>query len=151
MNIFFLPARVAAAAFLAAALLAVAPPVLARNGNCFFQAQGLNLSFGALDPSNAINVTASTQAGTANADKAGDCKSLTMTISGDNGLNFNGTRRLRNGSDYIAYTLALPITLPAPGNNLYSTFSFTGTILGSAYRNASAGSYSDTVILTVSP
>lgn len=131
-----------------AALLACVQPVFAAS--CSFKAHGLSLSFGVLDPSNASNITRATIAATAGADQVGHCNNVAMTISGDNGLNYNGSRRLSNGASYISYTLNLPINLAAPGNS-YTTFSFTGTILGTAYLNAPAGNYSDTVIITVSP
>jgi len=54
--------------------------------------------------------------------------------------------------DLIPYSLAgLPQTLLRPGNNNYVPFTFSGSILGSAYTNASAGSYSDQVIISVTP
>ena len=83
----------------------------------------------------------------------GDCApGQRMTISGDNGLNYNGTRNLKNGNgDLIPYNLGLPLNMPGPGNGQYVPFPFNGTILGRAYANASAGSYSDQVIISVTP
>jgi spore coat protein U-like protein len=76
-----------------------------------------------------------------------------MTIAGDNGLNFNGTRNLKSAAgDLIPYSLAgLPQSRSGPGNDNYVPFTFNGSILWSAYANASAGSYSDTVIISVTP
>lgn len=140
---------------LATALVALAAPVSARDMTCVFQARGLSMSFGALDPSSGSNATAVMSASTLNADKAGDCvKQVMMTIEGDAGQSFSGSRRLRNasGTDFIPYTLVgVPISSAGPGNNQYSSFKFSGLILWNAYANASAGSYSDTVMISVTP
>ena len=76
-----------------------------------------------------------------------------MIISGDNGLNFNGSRNLRSAAgDLIAYDLVgLPQTSRGPGNGNYATFTFNGSILWSAYASAPSGSYSDTVIISITP
>ncbi|MGH8832117.1 MAG: spore coat protein U domain-containing protein [Polaromonas sp.] len=136
----------------AAALLGVALPAYASGNNCQFQARGLSMSFGALNPASGSDVTVAVSASTPDANRAGDCN-RTMTISGDNGLNFSGSRRLKNtaGTDFIAYSLVgLPVSLSA-GNGSYALFTFSGTIPWSAYANASAGSYSDTVLISVTP
>ena len=142
-------------ALTAATLLGIAPSALAAGANCLFQAKGLALSFGPLDPSNATTVTIPITAATVNANRVGDCPSnRTMVISGDNGLNFSSSRRMRKGatSDFIPYSLSLPTAGQAgPGNGNYVNFTFSGTVVGTDYQNASAGAYSDTVIITVSP
>lgn len=113
------------------------------------------MSFGALDPSSGANVTVPVSAATLNANKFGDCApGQQMSVTGDNGLNFSGSRRLkRTGSaDYIPYALSgLPTNVSGPGNGIYITFTFNGTILGTDYANAPAGNYSDTVIISVTP
>lgn len=128
------------------------------NGNgvdlmCEFRARGLSLNFGALNPSSGANVTAMASAATMNADQAGDCTGMAMTITGDSGQNFLLTRRLRNAAtgDFIAYTLTLPGALTAPGNNRYTAFTLQGSIQGTDYANASAGLYSDSVLITITP
>lgn len=138
----------------ALALLAPPGPAWSNGTNCGFQAKGLSMSFGSLDPSTAANVTRSVSAATLNANRVGDCVAgRTMDISGGNGQHFGGgSRRMSNGSDFIRYSLSLPLTgLPGPGNNSYIAFTFNGTVLGTDYENASAGAYSDTVVITVSP
>ena len=138
-----------------AALMGVAFPAYGGDKICGFQASGLGISFGTLNPSSGADVTVPVSASSLNADKAGDCvSSVTMKIDGDNGLNFKGSRRLKNaaGTDFIPYSLAgLPLSSPGPGNRVYRTYTFNGIVLGSAYANASAGNYSDTVIISVSP
>ena len=134
---------------LAVSLLGAALPADARKGRCKFNVAGLSLSFGALDPASGSNVSAPVSVGAT----VGNCRNGQMTISGDNGRNYNGTRNLKNAAgDLIPYSLAgLPQTLLRPGNNNYVPFTFSGSILGSAYANASAGSYSDQVIISVTP
>ena len=137
------------------ALMGVTLPAYGGDRVCGFQASGLSMSFGTLNPSSGADVTTAVSAASLNADKAGDClTSVTMKIDGDNGLNFNGSRRLKNaaGTDFIPYSLAgLPLSSPGPGDRKYQSFTFNGIVLGSAYANAAAGSYSDTVIISVTP
>ena len=136
-------------------LLGAVLPAFAKDRICDFQALGLSISFGALDPSTGNNAQAVVSAATLNADKAGDCdKQVTMTIAAGNGQNYSGSRRLTNaaGTDFIPYSLiGLPISTPGPGNNIFTTFTFQGVILWNAYANAPAGSYSDTVMISVTP
>lgn len=134
------------------ATIGVAAPVVARDLTCGFKARGLTMSFPPLDPSSGTNATAVLTAAT-DANLAGDCdKPLTMVISADGGQNFNGSPRLSNGTEYIPYSLAgLPINTSGPGNAKYIAFTITGSILWSAYANASVGNYSDTVMISVTP
>ena len=135
-------------------LAGAAFPAFSKDTLCGFQARGLSMSFPPLDPSSNLTVTVPVSASTFNANTAGDCQAVTMTISGDNGLNFSGSRRLKNaaGTHFIPYNLlGIPRSSPAPGNNAYPVFTFSGIVAGSAYANASAGSYSDTVVISVTP
>ena len=135
-------------------LAGAALPAFSKDLLCGFQARGLSMSFGTLDPSSNLTVTVPVSASTLNANTAGDCQLVTMTISGDNGLNFSGSRRLRNaaGTDFIPYDLVgIPLSSAAPGNNRYPVFTFNGTVTGNAYADASAGSYSDTIVISVTP
>lgn len=140
--------------FAAATLAGQAPSAYAKGNDCSFQASGLSLSFGTLNPASGSNVTVAMTPSTLGASLVGDCApGQNLLISGDNGLNFNGSRRLQNmaGTDFIAYSLNLPWTARGPGNGAYTNFTFNGTLLWSAYANASAGSYSDTVMISVTP
>lgn len=138
----------------AVALLGLPPSVWSNGNSCGFQAKGLSMNFGSLDPSSGANVTRAISAATLNANRAGDCApGQTMVVSGGNGQNFGGgSRRMSNGTSFIRYSLALPTAgQSGPGNGNYIAFTFNGTVLGTDYENASAGSYSDTVVITVSP
>jgi spore coat protein U-like protein len=135
---------------IAASLSGAALPAYANGNDCLFQSKGLSLSFGTLNPGSGADVLMPVSG----ASTAGDCApGQTMTIDSDNGLNFNGTRNLKSAAgDLIPYSLAgLPQSRSGPGNDNYVPFTFNGSILWSAYANASAGSYSDTVIISVTP
>jgi spore coat protein U-like protein len=141
-------------ALMLSAWLGLAGPALAGGNSCLFQAKGLSLGFGTLDPASGLTVTVPVAAATLNADQAGDCSAgQNMVISGDNGQWFNGSRRMRSASgDFIAYSLTLPTpSVKGPGNNVYLAFTFNGVVEGAAYANASAGTYTDTVIISVTP
>ena len=136
--------------FLATAWLGFTAPAYAADLVCQFRNKGLSMSFGALNPGSGNNVLVAVSGGTT----AGDCVAqVTMTISGDNGLNYNGTRNLKNAAgDLIAYSLVgLPQSRSGPGNRNYVPFTFNGAILWNDYANAPAGAYADTVIISVSP
>lgn len=141
------------ALLLSISLLGAALPAYATGNNCSFNVTGLSLSFGALNPGSGSPVSMAVSG----ASMVGDCApgQKTMTISGDDGLYYNnGSRNLKNADngDLIPYSLTgLPQSSSGPGNGNYVPFTFNGSILWSAYANASAGSYSDTVIISVTP
>lgn len=139
---------------LAIALGVFVCPAWAKGNDCQFQAKGLSISFGTLDPSSGATVVRTVAATTLNANRAGDCApGQTMVITGGNGQNFSaGSRRMSNGSGFIAYSLALPTPgQGGPGNGNYANFTFNATVQASDYQNASPGSYSDLVVITLSP
>lgn len=137
-----------------ALLLAVAAPADAKDAACRFEATGLRLAFGNLDPSNAVEVVRPVQAVNTGAGNVGDCDvvagTLTVSVVGAT------ARQLSNGAGgTIPYTLAgFPVTLGQPGNKQYASFlspALTGTIAAGAYADAPAGTYTDTVTISVSP
>jgi spore coat protein U-like protein len=137
---------------LAALLLAAVAPAHAKDFLCGFQATGLALNFGTIDPSNAVQVVTAVQAVNMNANNVGDCNggaTLDISVVGAT------SRALSNGTDTIPYTITgFPITMSQPGNNKYVNFlspAMTGTIAAGTYANASAGTYTDTVTISVSP
>ena len=147
-----IPRRSAIAVLAMAACLVPCHPAWANNGACMFRVVGtMTLAFGSIDPSSAANVVASITPATVA--QIGDCKSVTMSITADNGQNFSGGRRMAKagGTDFIPYSLTLPPNQAAPGNNRYVGLVITGTITPAAFQNAGAGDYSDSVIITVSP
>lgn len=103
-----------------------------------------------VDPSIAVDAT-----GTANV--LFRCTSgTTSSISAGNGNNFSGgSRRVAAGTNYIPYSLALSGTAQSgsgfSGAGADKTLSATGTIIQADFQNASAGAYTDVVVLTVTP
>ena len=131
-------------------------PASAADTRCEFAtkrlggATGLGIAFGSLDPSTGTTVTIPVMAASTNGGSIGDCfPGLTMTLEGD-----AGARLLRHTTlpDTIPYSLVgLPSSQSGPGNNQYVSFTFNGTVTGAAYANAPAGSYSDNVVISVTP
>lgn len=137
-------------------VLCLAPMLQAAAGgtHCTMTGGALEINFGMLDPSQARTVVSNATAVTLNADRAGDCQGVNFIISADDGLNFQGTRRLSNAAGaFIPYTLeGVPTTpLMGPGNGVFIRFSVAARVLAQDYINAPAGSYRDSVLLTISP
>lgn len=136
-------------------------PTYAADRLCNFRAKGLSLNFGVLNPSVAQNVTQPITVATTFADMAGDCVgsgNMTISVSG------SSSRQLVSGINTINYTISgLPISLPQPGNapNNNPSIGFVkwftaasqlqGNILWSAFADAPAGNYSDSVTISVNP
>lgn len=141
---------------LAALLLTCAAPAYSRNASCLFKATGLGLSFGTLDPSSSGQVQKVVQVVNAGAGEAGDCNTNGATLSVQI-VDGASSRELKNGAGAsIPYTLfGFPVSnIPQPGNNKYASFlsgGVTGLIEAGAYENAPAGTYMDTVTISVSP
>ena len=109
------------------------------------------LAFGTLDPSSGVNVTQT-------ATVSFWCSQGTSySISPDNGLHYDGantTRRMKGpgASDFIAYSLSpASATGTGAGTSTALNLAFSGTVQGSSYVNATVGSYSDTVVITITP
>lgn len=97
--------------------------------------------------------------GTTNANQAGDC-TVTMTIDV---VGSSSRQMVGPGGATIAYTIAgLPIRMPGPGNSppgrpntgwatWFGPGQLTGTIQPSAYVDAPAGNYTDSVTIRVTP
>lgn len=146
---------------LAFMLLGLALPAVAADNRCDFAtkrlggATELSIGFPILDPSSGATFTVPVVAASLNAGRIGDCvSSVSMTLSGDNGANFSGGRRMKHATlaEFIPYSLAgIPTSQPGPGNSQYVSFTFTGTVTGPDYANAPAGSYSDNVLISVDP
>lgn len=143
-----------ASAFAASAThdLAVSATV---TGNCRFNAaSGTTLTLansgGAIDPSLATDAT-----GTANV--LYRCtKGTVANVSAGNGLYFSGgSRRVRlDASNEMPYSLSMSGcnatgTGHGAGQNL--TCAVSGTILAADHQNATAGAYTDTVVLSITP
>lgn len=78
----------------------------------------------------------------------------TSVIAANNGLNFSGSRRVTDGTNFMPYALGLSGdaqvgTGHGAGQDL--TLAVSGTITDLNYQNAPAGAYTDTVVLTITP
>ena len=149
------------------ALVAVAPPVAnatTATANLTVTATVLStcsvtagsLAFGNYDPTSASNVD---QAGTF---QVTCTKGTSATVGLDTGSNASGsTRRMTDGTDFLSYELYKEaartnvwsnsglglVSLAAAPSNTAQTLTVYGRISGS--QNVGAGSYSDTVVITV--
>lgn len=127
------------------------------TGTCKFEnASGATLAIGhggaAIDPSSSANAVGSTSVNW-------NCTKNTAlgSIVAGNGNNFSGgSRRVSNGgTEYMAYSLTLGAGCAAAtsgtGFSSWQSCAVAGEILPAAFQNAAAGSYSDTVQLTIAP
>lgn len=132
--------------------LSVGATVLSKN-KCLFTNNGPTaLAFGAIDPSVAVNNTAT--ATTTFACRGSD-PMATYNITSNDGLYKTGAGapRMRHATDhtkFLPYSLNLPQSATVPKNTT-QTLTVTGTIVPSDFQNALGGAYSDTVILTIDP
>lgn len=132
--------------------LSVTANVLSRN-ICKFESNNAVLNFGALDPGNAADVVA-------NASVSFVCRGSApvaiFSVADDDGLYATGpdANRMRHASvptEFLPYRLALAPTTGSVPKNARQTLTISGTVRGTDYRNAAAGNYSDTVVISLLP
>ena len=139
-------------------VVSVTATVVSR-GTCWFATGTSALNFGNLDPSNPVDVNASTSV-------IFHCRRrflffwlpVTFFIGDDDGLYETGTNanRMRHSTittEYLPYSFNLnPISGTIVGNpNTNYTLNISGTVRGVDYQNAALGNYSDTVIVSIEP
>ncbi|HSD61194.1 MAG TPA: spore coat protein U domain-containing protein [Burkholderiales bacterium] len=132
--------------------LAVTTVVLSRS-NCQFSTNAAaTLDFGTLNPAGGANAVTSASI---NARCIGSANSATFLVTRNGGLHgAAGQNQMRHASvttEFLPYTLAISPSSGTVLKNQVFAVSVTGTILGSNYRSARVGSYSDTVVLTINP
>jgi spore coat protein U-like protein len=138
-----------------AAIIAMAGSAMAATANLAVSASisnacsvtGGTLSFGALDTLTAPLMTA-TSAGVTITCTKGDV----YTVATNYGVNFLGSQAyIKNGSntDTIPYSVSIPAV--AAGTGAAQPLTITGTIAAGSYTTASAGTYTDTMVITVTP
>lgn len=119
------------------------------TGTCKFSSTTSTLDFGALDPSSASNATAT------NTTSYWCTKGSVASTTAGNGNNYSGSSRQLKGpgaSDLIPYSLSLTGgTQTGAGKSTPLTLTMNGGINNADYINATAGAYSDTVTLTITP
>lgn len=119
------------------------------TGTCKFSTATSTLNFGALDPSTPVlvNGSATTQFWCTKGVTTG-------AVTAGNGVNWSGSsRRMAGpGGDLIPYSLTLtPDGNPNAGPVPPRTLTIAGAVLAADYTGVSAGSYSDTVTLSITP
>jgi len=134
------------------ARVAVSATVLSKS-NCKFRAPGAALAFGTLDPVNPADVT---RTAALSIRCAGSAANASYLITDDDGLHESGPgaeRMLLDGSltEFLPYSFSYTPASATILKNTDQTITITGTVLGVNYQNALAGSYADTVTLTVVP
>ena len=118
-------------------------------GTCKFFSATSTLSFGALDPSVGTDVSGSTTT------NYWCTKGVTALITPGFGEHRVGTTRQMidiGSGDFIPYALTLtgdPGTSAGPGS--LRTLTITGNVVGTDYISKSAGGYSDTVLISLTP
>ncbi len=116
-------------------------------GTCKFTSGG-SISF-TLDPSVGGNVN-----GTVTQPTFWCTKGASYNITDDDGLYESGTtHRMKHETltEYIPYSFTYTATGTGNGPSNSITMNISSTVLALDYLNASAGSYSDTVTLTIAP
>lgn len=137
----------------ASGALAVSATVLSKN-NCKFSSNAAStLAYTNLDPSGTSAVVFST---TRTFECKGSSPNATFFISASDGSYASGAgaRRMRHAtltSEYLPYSLDLTPTTATVAKNTLQTLTMTVTITPSQFGNVVAGSYSDTVTLTLTP
>jgi len=107
-----------------------------------------SMSFPALDPTNPVQVTATTTMGVT-------CTNgMAYNVKTGTGLHSSGTQaNLQMGSssaDRIPYSVSGP-TGGGTGSGALQSLTLTGTIAANTYNTASTGTYTDTMVITVEP
>ncbi len=132
--------------------LSVSGSVLSKN-KCKFQTKASALDYGNLDPASSVDVTAVTTLGFV---CNGSTPSATFLMTQDNGLNATGpgNNRMQHTSiltEFLPYSLALSPSSATVPKGLTQTLTVTGTVNFVDYQSATFGSYSDTVVITITP
>lgn len=132
--------------------MAVSAVITSKNV-CKFSSGSLALPFGTLDQ---LSTTAATATATMDFICNGSSLTAVYSISANDGLNATapGNRRMANQTTsgwYMPYSLALSPTSGTVAKGVPVTLTATGTIQASDVQSAAAGSYQDTVVLTLTP
>ncbi len=115
-------------------------------GTCKFLTGG-SVSF-SLDPSSSGDAT-----GTVSQPTFWCTNGSSYAITDDNGINKSGTTyRMKDaGTNYIAYSFTYTSTGTGSGKGTTKTMNISSTVLNANFVNAVAGTYNDTVTLTINP
>ena len=136
----------------AAQSMAVSAFVVSKS-NCKIDTPNLALAFGAINPAVATTATA-TATGSVSCTGGKDPTVAVALTLGMGNHSSGGTRRMQHGTvatEYLSYGASVsPANTVIPKNGGFN-FTVSGTILPSAFQDVMAGSYSDTVLISVAP
>ena len=127
--------------------------VVLSNSKCQFTNGGPSaLAFGSIDPSSTTNRTATASVVFRCTGAAG---TAVYNATSDDGLYETavGSPRMRhavNTTQFLKYTIDLPQSGSAP-RNTNQTLTVTATVLVADFQDAIAGTYSDSVVLSIAP
>lgn len=128
--------------------------VILSKSNCKFSSTtGSVLAFGTIDPSSTVNATATAlPTFTCN----GSAPTATFFISSDDGLHSvsSGNPRMQHAvtaTEFLPYSVTLtPASASVPKGST-QTLTLTGAVTPSSFNSAIAGTYTDTLVLTITP
>lgn len=131
--------------------LTLSATVLSKNV-CKFNTTATALNFGTIDPTSTAPVTVSLSLSYR---CNGSDAVATWSVGSDDGLNETGPgqprmRHTTSPAFYLPYSLSFPASGNAP-RNVNQTMTVTGTVMPAAFAAAIAGSYSDTLVLSILP
>jgi hypothetical protein len=137
--------------------VSVTATVVSR-GTCWFTTETSALNFGNLDPSNPVDVNASTTVNFRCWRGLFIWFPVTFFIGDDDGLYETGTdaNRMRHATvttEFLPYSFSLnPASGTVTGNpTVNRTLTISGTVRGVDYQDALMGNYSDTVVISIEP
>jgi len=135
-------------------VVSVTATVVSR-GVCWFTTSNSALNFGNLDPSNPVDVNASTNISFRCFRLFGQ---VTFFIGDDDGLyeagpNGNRMRHSTVATEYLPYSFNMNPTSGTVPSSLFTnrTLIVSGTVRGVDYQDAIMGNYSDTVVVSIEP
>jgi len=125
--------------------------VIVSKSNCRFNAAGSTISL-SIDPAATGNLTAT---GSITIRCVGSAATASYAVSNNNGLygSSPATLRMRHATlatEHLGYAMSYPPSGMTP-KNTNTTFTVTVSVAPADFQNMVPGSYSDTVILTITP
>lgn len=123
------------------------------KSNCKIDTPNLVLAFGNINPALATTATASAS-GVVSCNGGKDPTVAVALTLGTGNHASGGMRRMQHAaqtSEYMRYGASVAPANAVIGKNDSFTFTVSGTILAADYQDVMAGSYSDTVLISVAP